>query len=315
MPALPDHYATLGVSETATAKEIKKAYRALAQEFHPDRNAGDKTSEDRFKDIQSAYEVLGDEAKRKDYDELRRNPYAGRGGSPFTGGSPFSGGSPFPDDGGGRWRQAPEAEIFGAEGLGDLFGQMFGGGGSPFGGQQQRQGAPRSAASGGRDVEATMDLTFDEALTGGPSQITVPSGKTVRITIPEGVRNGLKIKLKGQGDAGPTGARGDLFITFVVGESDRFAREGDDLRVVETVSAVDAMLGTEREITTPYGQRVKVKIPAGTQPGAAFRVRGQGVKTSKGRGDLYVEARVTVPDLGADAQEALRDWAKAHEVA
>lgn len=328
MPPLPDHYATLGVDENATAKEIKTAYRKLAQQYHPDRNEGDKAAEDRFKEVQSAYEVLGDEDKRKAYDRQRRDPFAGQG-NPFGG---FGGGAPP----GGQFYRAPDGTyvrvdatgagpegdyIFSDEGgLGDLFGNLFGGR-SPFGGASgepggaRRKGYPRSGARGGRDVDATMDLTFEEALKGGPSQITVPSGQTIRITIPEGVRNGFKIKLKNQGDAGPTGERGDLFITFAVGEHPRFTREGDDLRVAEKVSAVEAMVGTEREIETLYGSRVKVKIPAGTQPGAAFRVRGQGVKTSKGRGDLYVEAQVTVPDLGEEAQEALRRWAKAHSLA
>ena len=324
MPKLSDHYATLGVDENASAKEIKQAYRKLAQQHHPDRNAGDAAAEDKFKEVQSAYDVLGDEEKRKAYDRQRRDPFAGRGGArgPFSGFGGESEGGQFyraPDGTYVRVDTAgagPEADyIFGGEGgLGDIFGQMFGGGGSPFGGAQQRQSRGRQP-SAGRDVDATMELSFEEALRGGPSQITVPSGDTLRITIPEGVRNGFKIKLKGRGDAGPSGERGDLYITFDVGESPRFKREGDDLRVVEKVSAVNAMLGTEREIETPYGQRVKVKIPAGTQPGAAFRLRGQGVKTSGARGDLYVEVAVSVPDLSDDARASLREWAEAQGLA
>lgn len=320
MPATPDHYATLGVDENATAKEIKSAYRKLAQQHHPDRNAGDAAAEEKFKEVQAAYDVLGDEAKRKAYDRQRRDPFMGQGGP----GGPFSG---FGGGQSGQFYRAPDGTyvrvdangagpdadyIFSGEGgIGDLFGSMFGG---AFGGGTRREGYPRSGARGGRDVDATMELTFDEALKGGPSQITVPSGETIRITIPEGVRNGFKIKLKGRGDAGPTGERGDLFITFEVADHPRFARDGDDLRVTEKVNAVDAMLGIERAIETPYGQRVKVKIPAGTQPGAAFRVRGQGVKTSKGRGDLYVEVAVTVPDLSDDARDSLRTWAEVHDL-
>ncbi len=306
MPPLPDHYATLGVSESASQKEVKKAYRALAQTYHPDRNDGDSAAENRFKEIQSAYDVVGDAAKRKAYDASRRNPFGARGGAPF--GAPFgSGGQPY--DGGSRWRPAPEAEVFGADGLGDIFSQMFGGaGGGP------RPGASSGARSPapGRDIDATMTLSFQEALDGGPSKITVPGGETLRITIPEGVRGGTKIRLKGRGDTGASGARGDLFITFEVEDHPRFSREKDDLRVTEAVSAVDAMLGTKRRIETPYGQKVSVKIPAGTQPGASFRLRGQGVKTAKGRGDLFVEVAVTVPDLAPEAREALQEWAEAH---
>lgn len=318
MPPPPDHYATLGVDENATAKEIKKAYRALAQQYHPDRNAGDTAAEERFKEVQSAYDVLGDEEKRKAYDRQRRDPFMGQGGpgGPFSG---FGGGG-----GGGQFYRAPDGTYVRVDatgagpdadfifneggGLGDLFGSMFGG---SFGGGR-REGYPRSGPQGGRDVDATMELSFDEALRGGPSQITVPSGDTLRITIPQGVRNGMKIKLKGRGDAGPTGERGDLFITFEVQDHPRFRREGDDLRVTERVSAVDALLGTEREIETPYGQRVKVRIPPGTQPGAAFRLRGQGVKTAKDRGDLYVEVALTVPDLPDDARQSLAAWAEAN---
>ncbi|MEM1055640.1 MAG: J domain-containing protein [Bacteroidota bacterium] len=324
MPALPDHYATLGVDETASAKEIKTAYRKLAQQYHPDRNAGDAAAEERFKEIQSAYDILGDEQKRKSYDRQRRDPFMGQGGP----GGPFSGfgGSGQP---GGQFYRAPDGTYVRVDatgagpdtgfifdeggGLGDLFGNLFGG--AFGGGGGRREGYPRGQErTAGRDVDATLDLSFEEALTGGPSQLTVPSGKTVRITIPEGVRNGMKIKLKGQGDAGPSGERGDLFITFAVAEHPRFRREGDDLRVTENVSAIAAMLGTEREIETPYGQRVKVKIPGGTQPGAAFRLRGQGVKTKKGRGDLYVEVAVTVPDLPDAARQSLAAWADEHEV-
>ena len=323
-----DPYATLGVDENATAKEIKTAYRKLAQKYHPDRNEGDKAAEDAFKEVQAAYDILGDEEKRKAHDARRRDPFAGQG-NPFGG----FGSGPTP---GGQFYRAPDGTyvrvdatgagpggdyIFdGGGGLGDLFGNLFGGrnpfggasGGAGGGADARREGYPRSGEAGGRDVDATMELTFEEALAGGPSQITVPSGKTIRITIPQGARNGLKIKLKGQGDAGPGGARGDLYITFAVAEHPRFRREGDDLRLTEKVTAVEAMLGTEREIETPYGSRVKVRIPAGTQPGAAFRLRGQGVKTAKGRGDLFVEVAVSIPDLSEDAREALGRWAKAH---
>ncbi|MEM6327169.1 MAG: DnaJ domain-containing protein, partial [Bacteroidota bacterium] len=176
MPPLPDHYATLGVAETASAKEIKAAYRRLAQQYHPDRTGGDAEAEERFKEVQSAYDVLGDADKRKAYDRQRRDPFGGMGGpTPGFGGGPSGG--PFyraPDgtyvrvDGTGAGPGGGFSFDEGG-GLGDLFGQMFGG--AFGGGGPRREGYPRGGQrTAGRDVDATMELTFEEALRGGPSQ-------------------------------------------------------------------------------------------------------------------------------------------------
>ena len=313
MPALPDHYETLGVAEDASAKEIKKAFRKLAQQYHPDRNAGDAAAEERFKEVQAAYDVLGDETKRKAYDRARRDPFGGQyEGTPFGG----AGGN------GGRFYRAPDgtyvrvdttgagpgqtddAFTFGGGGLGDLFDQFFGGAAGA---------GPEPQYRGGRDVDATVRLSFEEALEGGRQEIRTSAGETVRITIPKGVRDGFKIKLAGRGDPAPggRGAPGDLYITFRVTPSARFSRDGDDLEVRETVTAVEAMLGTTREVRTATGQTVRVKIKPGTQPGTRLRVRGQGVETASGRGDLYVVVDVAVPTLSASAAEGLRAWAEA----
>lgn len=313
---LPDHYATLGVAEDASQTEIKKAYRRLARELHPDKNPGDKRAEERFKEVQAAYDTLGDEAKRKAYDRQRLDPYAGTG-------SPFEG---FGQGREGRFYRAPDGTyvrvdtagagpegdfIFEGGGLGDILGQMFGGGGF---GRTGQSGArfTRQKAPGGRDIEATLALSFEEALAGGKREVTLPTGETVRIDVPQGVRDGLRIRLRGRGEAGAGGQRGDLYLTFSVAPSARFSREGDDLVVTETVSAVEAMLGTTREVQTAYGERVRVRIPPGTQPGARLRLRGQGVRTRAGAGDLYVDVAVRVPPLGEAAREGLRAWAEQH---
>ena len=318
MPALPDHYETLGVAEDASAKEIKTAYRQLAQRYHPDRNAGDTAAEERFKEVQAAYDVLGDETKRTAYDRARRDPFGGQ-----YEGTPFGGAA----GGGGRFYRAPDGTYVrvdatgagpgfdqdaftfgGGGGLGNLFDQFFGGAGGAAGAPPYR---------GGRDVESTVRLPFEEALEGGPREFRTPSGETVRITVPKGVRDGFKIKLSGRGEPAPDGrgAPGDLYVTFRVTPDGRFAREGDDLVTTETVSAVGAMLGTSREVRTAYGQTVRIRIKPGTQPGTRLRVRGQGVETASGRGDLYVVVEVDVPTLSDAAAEGLRAWAAAEGLA
>ena len=320
MPAVTDYYAVLGVDSDASQKEIKKAYRAKARESHPDTNAGDATAEETFKAVQQAYDTVGDETKRAAYDRARQNPYGG--GDAFGG---FAG-QAGPPPGNGRFYRAPDGTYvrvdatgagpdtgdftFGGDGLGDLFERYFGGAGGGTGGQQQ---APR----GGRDVEATVRLSFEEALEGGPRELTIPSGATVRVTVPTGVRNGLKIKLGGRGEPAPAGRGepGDLFLTFQVTPDARFRRDGDDLVVTETITVVAALLGTALSVRTAYGQTVRVTVKPGTENGATLRVRGQGVKTAQGAGDLLVEIAVTVPELTDAARDGLKAWAEANGLA
>lgn len=297
--AAPNYYTTLGVAETASPDEIKKAYRRLARENHPDTNAGDKAAEERFKAVQEAYDTLSDPEKRRAYDFRRKNPGA-------FGGGPGGFGGVDPGDlftgRGARYRANADGTFVRREGpddtdddgiFGDLFGRMFGGGGP-------------SAAPPPRDVEADVRLTFDEALRGGRQELRV-GGEAMRINIPQGVANGTRIRVHGKGAQGAGGRRGDLYLRFHVAPSPRFVREGDDLVVTETVSAFDALLGTSRTVETAYGQRVKLRIPAGTQPGTRLRVRGKGVDRGEGRsaGDLFVEVAVTVPTLTQAQQERL----------
>ncbi|MDT0632767.1 J domain-containing protein [Rubrivirga sp. S365] len=321
MPA-PDYYAVLGVDEDASAKEVKKAYRKLAQQYHPDRNAGDAAAEERFKEVQEAYDTLGDEAKRKTYDRARRDPYGGRfEGNPFEGfaGAPGGDGRYYrtPDGtyvrvdatgaGPGSFGGSQDDFVFsGGGGLGGIFDQFFGGGG---GGEPQYRG--------GRDVNASLRLSFGEALAGGPREFRTPTGDTVRITVPKGVRDGFKIKLSGRGEAAPggRGEPGDLFVTFQVAPSARFSRDGDDLTTSVSVTAVEALLGTTREVETATGKTVRLTIKPGTQPGARLRVRGQGVASDRGTGDLYVEVGVTVPTLSPEAIDGLRAWAETEGLA
>ena len=297
------YYEILGVEEDASAREIKKAYRSLARKHHPDRNPDDPDSEERFKKIQEAYSVLSDKEKRRQYDAQRRNPFGGGFGA-----------------GNGRGAQRQHVNVegdFGRGGLGDIFESFFGGGGlggsakeqarDPFSqARQQRRRQPQT-----RDAETRLHLSFDEALKGGRQTVELPSGESVRLRIPKGVRSGYKIRLRGHGPAGPTGKRGDLYVTFEVGDHPRFRRKGNDLHLTETVSALDAMLGTKRRIPTPYGQNISVSIPPGTQPDEKLRLKGQGVQTEKETGDLYVHVDVHIPDtLTKKQRETLESAAK-----
>ena len=165
-------------------------------------------------------------------------------------------------------------------------------------------GDQRTPAARGTDTESHLRLTFDQALRGGRTEIRLPDGETVPLVVPKGVRSGLKVRVRERGRRGPTGQRGDLYVTFRVDPTSQFRREGDNLHLVETVSAFEAVLGTTRSITNAYGQTVKVQIPPGTQPGERLRLRGQGVETETRRGDLFVEVRVTVPRSLSDDQRA-----------
>ena len=295
MPKLKNYYSVLGVGEDATAEAIKKAYRKLAQRYHPDRYPDKPNAEERFKEVQEAYSVLSDAKKRKEYDRMRNNPFGPFGGFTAPNGDRFyqrpdgtyvrfstGGGGDSPDIG----------DLFGDAigGIGDFFSRIFGGEGG---------GPPRT--------KATVRLSFEQALKGGRKQIRLPDGAKVRLTIPKGVRDGFKVRLKERGQPGPDGRRGDVYVTFKVEEHPRFRRDGDDLYVTETINAVEAMLGATRSLVNPYGKRIKVPIHAGTQPGAKLRLKGQGVQTKDHTGDLFVEIAVSIPEnLTPSQREALR---------
>ena len=296
-----DYYQILGVSETATDDEIKKAYRKLARKYHPDKNPDDKTAEENFKAVQEANEVLSDPKKRREYDMRRKNP--------------FGFGDGFRTGAGGEYFQTPDgtyvrfdrsgsgggsADPFG--GLGDIFGQMFGGSGGPFT-RTQSGGGARSRARA-RDIESTINLTFDQALAGGKQEVVLPTGERVRITIPKGVDNGFRVRLKGKGQKS-AGGRGDLYVTFNVAPHPTFNRQGNDLYLAENISIMQALLGTERLIMNAYGKQIKIPIAAGIQPGEVLRLRGQGIDTGKEKGDLFVRISITIPKKLTDKQKEI----------
>lgn len=311
MPELKDYYKILGISEDASADAIKKAYRKLARTYHPDRNPDDAAAEERFKEIQEAHEILGDPKKRKEYDTMRKNPFGAFGGFQTSGGSQFY---QRPDGTYIRFEQGGAPGDFGDGGFGgfgDLFSRFFGGEA-----EAPPRPGPRRRPARGQDAEVRVTLSFKEALEGGKAEVTLPTGERVRVPYPRGVTSGFKVRLKGKGYPLPGSQPGHAYVTFDVSPHPDFRREGDDLYTTATISVFEALLGTSRSVTNAYGGRVKVPISAGTQPGSTLRLRGQGVQTESGTGDLYVEVKITIPEnLTAEQEEAVREAAALFEQA
>ncbi len=360
--AQKDFYAVLGVSASATAAEIKKQYRRLAKQYHPDSNKGDPKSADRFKEISEAHNVLGDVEKRKQYDEMRRlgafDPFTSRGPRTGAGRQPGSAGA-------GRGPRVEDIDIGGLGGLGDLFSSMFGGG--------ARQARP-SAPEKGQSVETTLEVPFRTAALGGkvpielelneecatcsgsgaaqgakiqtcpecsgrgvisfgqgsfavnrPCPLCLGSGqvpsekcptcggagstrshKRILITVPSGTDRGSRIRLKGQGGRGLRGgSNGDILITFQVKPDTEFEREGLDVIVHASVNIAQATLGSKLSTRTLDDKKLAITLPAGTQSGKRFRVRGHGIVKEGATGDLVVEVSVVVPQTLTPEQEQL----------
>ena len=289
-----DYYQTLGVSKTAAADEIKSAFRKLARKFHPDTAKNKKEAEEKFKEINEAYEVLGDPEKRKQYDEYGAG-WQQAGGPPpgwqQPGGYPRGGGA-RPGSGGVEFE-------FGGTGFSDFFEQMFGGGrrggGQGFGGF----GGQEAPAQRGEDVEADIMVTLEEAFHGSTRQISFRRGQsgkieTYTVKIPKGIRESQKIRLAGQGESGSAGA-GDLYLRVKFQRHPDFEIEGADLIYDLEVPAWDAVLGCDVHVPTLEG-RAKLKLAAGTQSGKKLRLPGMGLPLGGGkRGDLYAVVAITVP--------------------
>jgi curved DNA-binding protein len=281
-----DYYQTLGVDRKATAEEIKRQYRKLALKYHPDKNPDDPSAEGRFKEINEAYEVLGDPEKRAKYDQLGSSyrDWERMGGQP--GGfdwSQWAGGAP----GGVRVEVGDLGEMFGG-GFSDFFNAIFGGAGA-----QGRPARGRSS-SRGRDIEQPVQITLQEAYTGTTRSFR-RDGKTLEVTIPPGTKTGTKIRVSGKGESGQRQA-GDLFLVVDVTPDQRFRREGENLHTEVEVDLYTALLGGEVTVPTPGGD-VVLTIPPGSQPGQSFRLKRRGMPRlgGKGQGDLYAHLEVNLP--------------------
>ena len=351
-----DYYKTLGVSQSATEKEIKAAYKKLAKKLHPDANPDDKRAEEQFKEVSAAFDVLGDPSRRKEYDEVRRlGPGLG---------NPFGGGAGGPDGG--------FSSTFRVDDLGDLLGGIFNRG-------RTRQRGP-AGPQRGEDLEAELHLSFIDAINGITTTVNVTSDaacsvcsgtgaapgtspvicptcggrgvlddnqglfsfsqpcrtcggtgmrietpcrncrgtgverrpRQVKVRIPGGIEDGARIRLKNRGGAGHNGGpAGDLFVTVRVGRHELFGRKGRDLLLSVPVTFPEAALGATIKVPTLDGP-VSLKLPPGTRSGRTFRVKGRGVPTSNGVGDLLVTAEVAVPQKLSDAErEAIETLASA----
>jgi molecular chaperone DnaJ len=293
-----DLYAVLGVAQDADSKTISRAYRKLARELHPDTHPDDPGATERFKGVTAAYDVLGDETKRAEYDEFRR-AVAGAarpGGDEGTWTWSERGG--FADDDEQAWTTFDGSSwtTFDAGNLDDLLGSVIG-----------RAGRGRAAAARrGADLEAVLDLSFEDAVRGLTTEVTLNRPgrpQTFKVRVPAGVDDGQRIRLAGKGGPGVNGGPpGDLYAIVRVTAHPVFGRSGLDLTVEAPVGWPEAVLGTEVDVPTLGGPPVRVRVPAGTPHGRTLRVRGRGVRTDKGVGDLLVAMRVTVPDHVTEEQ-------------
>ncbi|MDD7464699.1 MAG: DnaJ C-terminal domain-containing protein [Actinomycetaceae bacterium] len=302
-----DFYQALGVAKSATQDDIKKAYRKLARQYHPDQNPGDKKAEEKFKEVSEAYQVLSNEEDRRQYDAIRA---MGAGGARFSAGGSGTGG--FDDifsmfnGAGGNVRFSTSGT--GTPGLDDILSQMFGSG-APTRGSTGGYGSAGSAGAGGgfssflrrpqrgKDVTASVSLPLRDAVSGATVKVGSGDGRKVTAKIPAGVADGQKIRIAGKGGAGQNGGEpGDILVTVHVEPHPVYELKGKDVYVNVPVSFDEAALGATIEVPTLQGDAVKVKIPAGSSTDKLMRVKGKGLTSGRGNaGNLFVRVKVVVP--------------------
>ena len=311
-------YEVLGVQPKASADEIKKAFRKQAKKLHPDANRNDPKAAVRFAELNAAYEIVGDEAKRKAFD---RGEIDAEGKPRFQG---FEGFRPRPGARRGRDAQF-ETFSFGPEGFRrsgsggaggfgafeDILSSMFGGGRNGARVDVGTEFTPEDfgSAPAGRDVTAEATITLGEAAQGAKKRVQLPTGKDVEVTIPAGLTDGQQIRLKGQGLAGsPGGTAGDALITVRIAPHPHFKMDGANLRVEVPVTLYEAVLGAKVRVPTLDGA-VELAIPAGTNAGRTFRLKGKGLKTKSATGDLLASVRIMLPDhLDPELEALMRTW-------
>jgi DnaJ-class molecular chaperone len=301
-----DHYETLGVPRTASAEDIRKAYRELARKYHPDLHPDDAAAKEKFKKVQTAFDVLNDQSKREMYDRYGSSFEGVGAGGP--GGGWGGGRGPFPGGGSGGGAEIDLESLFGG---GGGFGDFFGGGGGT-----RSRGRRRAARTAGEDVTARIDIPFTLAIDGGKTDVRFDrNGKTetISVTIPQGLPDGARMRLRGQGLPGTGGGpAGDLLLEVRVEPHPLFRRSGDTLEVTLPVSIAEAIEGAKVDVPTPWGT-IALKVPAGTSGGRKLRAAGMGVRHANGaKGDLIAEVQIVLPDMAdAAAREALLAAAKA----
>ncbi len=276
-----DYYKTLGVPRTATQDELKKSYRKLAKQHHPDVNKGDKAAEEKFKEISQAYEVLGDAEKRKKYDQF--GEWSEQGGfDPRQAHRTYS------------WASGPGSSGGMDFDLGDIFGDLFGGTRGSAAGSGRRGGRTGGTRAQPSDLQATTTISFEEAAHGATRRVSVERNgreEKIDVKIPAGIKDGGKIRLSGKGGGG-----GDLYIQIHISPHQTFWREEDDIHIEMPISITEAVLGTSIRVPTLEGA-VNLKIPPETSSGKRFRIPGKGIPHlgQSGKGDQYVVIKVMVP--------------------
>jgi DnaJ-class molecular chaperone len=312
-----DPYEILGVQRGATAAAIKSAFRKLAKKHHPDANKNDPKAAERFAEVNSANEILGDEARRKQFD---RGEIDAEGKPRFQG---FPGGGPRGGRPGGGFQQygfraGGAAPGFDGDGFDDILNSMFGGpagsgprgghrgGGQSFNFESSTFGAPDL------DLNVTMTVSLEESVKGGEKRVRLPSGKELNVRIPAGVTSGQQIRLRGQGDTAPGHRPGDLLITVTVAPHPIFKLDGNDLRADLPITLYEAVLGGKVRVPT-LGGAVELSIPKNTSSGRTFRLKGKGVAKNGASGDLFVTTRIILPDGNNAELEALMEkWRDMH---
>ncbi len=292
-----DYYEVLGSSRSATKDEIAKAYKKLARKYHPDLNQNNPEAEEKFKEINEAYEVLKDDEKRKLYDQLGHNWKHGQQFNGSHGGFDYSQFSGF----GGR----------NAHGFSDFFEAMFG--------QQGRGGSGYSAdpfagfggrSRRGRDIEANLSITLEESVHGGEKQFSL-NDKNLKVNLPKGVKNGGKLRLQGQGHAGTPA--GDLYVIIKYANHALFEVEENDITFNVKISPTEALFGTKALVNTLEGE-VELNIPAGSSSGRKLRLKGKGLGAADKRGDLYAKIAIITPSLEDMSEEEKSLWEQIHSL-
>jgi DnaJ-class molecular chaperone len=307
-----DPYDVLGVSKGASAAEIKNAFRKLAKRLHPDANKHDSRAASRFAELNGAYEILGEEKKRKAFD---RGEIDAEGKPRFQGFEGFGGRGPGFGRGGNfetfAWgTDGRRASGGGFGGFDDILKEAFGGamgntarGRTGFGFESGDFGAAPSA-----DLAASLTISLGEAAHGANKRVHLPTGKEVEVKVPAGLADGQQIRLRGQGETGRGGRAGDLLITVSIATHPLFAREGADLRLELPIALHEAVLGAKVRVPTLDGA-VELAIPAGTSSGRTFRLKGRGFPARDGKGDLLATVRIVLPERSdAELEELMRKW-------
>ncbi len=320
-----DPYDVLGVSRSASAADIKGAFRKLAKKLHPDANKSDPKAAARFSELNAAYEIVGDDAKRKAFDrgeidaegKPRFQGFEGFGGGPRGGAGSFGDGAfetfTFGPESTQRTGGRGGFRGGGGGGFEDVLRDMLGGlGGAGRGRRSRAGGSPFEAdefmQAPGRDVTATATITLEEAAKGTTRRVALPTGKELEVKVPAGLADGQTIRLKGQGLALPGGKAGDVLITVSIAPHHLFKREGNDLRIELPVTLYEAVLGGKVRVPTLDGA-VELAIPANTSSGRTFRLKGKGFPAKGGAGDLMATVRIALPEAGDQAlEELMKSW-------